>query len=100
MFFFFKQKTVYELRISDWSSDVCSSDLQALGFLVVTDAEELEVIQHAGANDFLAADTAIELHPAHTRQIVAIKGEEQVEEHVLRGQIGRASCRERGCQYV
>src|SRR3546814_6056601 len=28
-FFFFKQKTAYELRISDWSSDVCSSDLSA-----------------------------------------------------------------------
>src|SRR3546814_9330531 len=27
VFFFFKQKTAYELRISDWSSDVCSSDL-------------------------------------------------------------------------
>src|SRR3546814_8563778 len=27
--FFFKQKTAYELRISDWSSDVCSSDLSA-----------------------------------------------------------------------
>src|SRR3546814_1612737 len=30
-FFFFKQKTAYEMRISDWSSDVCSSDLLALG---------------------------------------------------------------------
>src|SRR3546814_15107911 len=29
MLFFFKQKTAYELRISDWSSDVCSSDLIA-----------------------------------------------------------------------
>src|SRR3546814_4927577 len=29
-FFFFKQKTAYEMRISDWSSDVCSSDLEAL----------------------------------------------------------------------
>src|SRR3546814_172503 len=29
MFFFFKQKTAYEMRISDWSSDVCSSDLQS-----------------------------------------------------------------------
>src|SRR3546814_10871301 len=29
-FFCFKQKTAYEMRISDWSSDVCSSDLQAL----------------------------------------------------------------------
>src|SRR3546814_11411487 len=28
IFFFFKQKTAYELRISDWSSDVCSSDLR------------------------------------------------------------------------
>src|SRR3546814_8305303 len=30
-FFFFKQKTAYELRISDWSSDVCSSDLPTTG---------------------------------------------------------------------
>src|SRR3546814_4952923 len=29
VFFFFKQKTAYEMRISDWSSDVCSSDLFA-----------------------------------------------------------------------
>src|SRR3546814_1830192 len=28
IFFFFKQKTAYEMRISDWSSDVCSSDLR------------------------------------------------------------------------
>src|SRR3546814_8899317 len=36
--FFFKQKTAYEMRISDWSSDVCSSDLDAgkfsIGFLL------------------------------------------------------------------
>src|SRR3546814_3847285 len=31
-FFFFKQKTAYEMRISDWSSDVCSSDLLSLAF--------------------------------------------------------------------
>src|SRR3546814_5426134 len=37
--FFFKQKTAYEMRISDWSSDVCSSDLP---LLVVTElAEEI-----------------------------------------------------------
>src|SRR3546814_6065688 len=30
VFFFFKQKTAYEMRISDWSSDVCSSDLLSL----------------------------------------------------------------------
>src|SRR3546814_7278182 len=36
LFFFFKQKTAYEMRISDWSSDVCSSDLgrePGIGFL-------------------------------------------------------------------
>src|SRR3546814_6475851 len=38
MFFFFKQKTAYELRISDWSSDVCSSDLAVL--LLVEDGVE------------------------------------------------------------
>src|SRR3546814_6255381 len=33
-FFFFKQKTAYELRISDWSSDVCSSDLNLFNQLI------------------------------------------------------------------
>src|SRR3546814_10449501 len=32
MLFFFKQKTAYEMRISDWSSDVCSSDLRDVDF--------------------------------------------------------------------
>src|SRR3546814_4983579 len=38
LFFFFKQKTAYEMRISDWSSDVCSSDLvvRPLAVLVST----------------------------------------------------------------
>src|SRR3546814_1275811 len=31
--FFFKQKTAYEMRISDWSSDVCSSDLTGAGWI-------------------------------------------------------------------
>src|SRR3546814_11959501 len=35
MFVFFKQKTAYELRISDWSSDVCSSVLRHIAFLFV-----------------------------------------------------------------
>src|SRR3546814_12910857 len=39
LFFFFKQKTAYEMRISDWSSDVCSSDL-ALGSGVAGDLPE------------------------------------------------------------
>src|SRR3546814_3635974 len=37
VFFFFKQKTAYEMRISDWSSDVCSSDLPIIAGI---DAEE------------------------------------------------------------
>src|SRR3546814_8374390 len=42
VFFFFKQKTAYEMRISDWSSDVCSSDL-----LEVTLGEDPErIAQH------------------------------------------------------
>src|SRR3546814_10350193 len=46
LIFFFKQKTAYEMRISDWSSDVCSSDLGAM-----TEAE------------FLAALRTLPLHP-------------------------------------
>src|SRR3546814_18820275 len=38
VFFFFKQKTAYEMRISDWSSDVCSSDLRYPGDRVAADA--------------------------------------------------------------
>src|SRR3546814_3027794 len=38
-FFLFKQKTAYEMRISDWSSDVCSSDLSPDGKLTVIDRQ-------------------------------------------------------------
>src|SRR3546814_19142403 len=38
VFFFFKQKTAYEMRISDWSSDVCSSDLGADAILLIVAA--------------------------------------------------------------
>src|SRR3546814_5235461 len=42
-FFFFKQKTAYEMRISDWSSDVCSSDLCGMDVLVeVHDGDEFD----------------------------------------------------------
>src|SRR3546814_4142981 len=44
IFFFFKQKTAYEMRISDWSSDVCSSDLIAhLAAEAVADRPDLAV---------------------------------------------------------
>src|SRR3546814_7178108 len=39
--FFFKQKTAYEMRISDWSSDVCSSDLSVKALVLVTAASTL-----------------------------------------------------------
>src|SRR3546814_3668256 len=44
IFFFFKQKTAYEMRISDWSSDVCSSDL---GQLSVQHAQQLAQTRQA-----------------------------------------------------
>src|SRR3546814_3343444 len=40
-FFFFKQKTAYEMRISDWSSDVCSSDLAVLDVADLTGFPEM-----------------------------------------------------------
>src|SRR3546814_133348 len=48
--FFFKQKTAYEMRISDWSSDVCSSDLKYADTVDVMAFEEVagyaEILQH------------------------------------------------------
>src|SRR3546814_11816128 len=61
-FFFFKQKTAYEMRISDWSSDVCSSDLQpaaavALGLDLLGERAGAQAGRpdHRGALDALAA---------------------------------------------
>src|SRR3546814_2065356 len=51
-FFFFKQKTAYEMRISDWSSDVCSSDLPRLrGALSITSfiTKKVRVCRTAGS---------------------------------------------------
>src|SRR3546814_6536093 len=92
--FFFKQKTAYEMRISDWSSDVCSSDLQVLfprihelattgatSFHCGTLATPISVmlVEHDRAGDLLASLRAVTGGYA---------------------EIGRASCRERVCQYV
>src|SRR3546814_4292552 len=47
--FFFKQKTAYEMRISDWSSDVCSSDLKdAWAFMDALD-KNIAVYTHSGS---------------------------------------------------
>src|SRR3546814_13428955 len=86
---FFNQKTAYEMRISDWSSDVCSSDLAAERRLRHV-GETLDRRGVAGHHQPVAHAAAF-LHQTGRRQVG------QVEEHL--GPIGRASCRERVCQY-
>src|SRR3546814_4740632 len=92
-FFFFKQKTAYEMRISDWSSDVCSSDLLS------------------ALADMLLAETVRRIWPLVNRQPGAVPrfaiiaygklgGKELGYASDLDLAIGRASCRERVCQYV
>src|SRR3546814_13261959 len=90
-FYFFKQKTAYEMRISDWSSDVCSSDLiRARTHVLVFGGGK---IQHAVDADFrLSAKGRIEVN--------FVAAELQGIGQPLQREIGRASCRERVCQYV
>src|SRR3546814_7076827 len=54
VFFFFKQKTAYEMRISDWSSDVCSSDLTFVPALLAARSIGHHDLQVRGANFVLA----------------------------------------------
>src|SRR3546814_12286972 len=56
VFFFFKQKTAYEMRISDWSSDVCSSDLLAEGKATLP---LIHAIRHTDAGTAAALRQAI-----------------------------------------
>src|SRR3546814_8005474 len=52
LFFFFKQKTAYEMRISDWSSDVCSSDLRGRGrFAGAGRPEQGEMLAEHGVDE-------------------------------------------------
>src|SRR3546814_14790232 len=55
-FFFFKQKTAYEMRISDWSSDVCSSDLPDFNYLSPALLEEEVGDSDLLGNPFLAPE--------------------------------------------
>src|SRR3546814_9291680 len=96
--FFFKQKTAYEMRISDWSSDVCSSDLTlaGLGADVVEATPDLadteavfRIHWYSGAANLLQRfDAAAQATMEPGLQEVAAE------------EIGRASCRERVGQYV
>src|SRR3546814_3268111 len=53
--FVFKQKTAYEMRISDWSSDVCSSDLPGLSFDAFPASQPRRAVRGIGSSDKGAA---------------------------------------------
>src|SRR3546814_6265054 len=95
-FFFFKQKTAYEMRISDWSSDVCSSDLCSgrLACKLVYGGTLCSVpgcsMRGAGGGPGGRAQSC-------RRRLSAIARDGLPPTQV---EIGRASCRERVCQYV
>src|SRR3546814_2371695 len=92
--FFFKQKTAYEMRISDWSSDVCSSDLER----GMVDSERIAIIGHSMGS--IAANHML----MRGEEFRAVVSKEGITSWNLDGyfdrKIGRASCRERVCQYV
>src|SRR3546814_4278513 len=88
LWFFFKQKTAYEMRISDWSSDVCSSDL--LDIACGTGRIAIPVAR-AGI-----PVTGIDLSP----QMLERARRLGCGLPLALQQIGSASCRERVCQDV
>src|SRR3546814_7134886 len=95
--FFFKQKTAYEMRISDWSSDVCSSDLinpviVAESGAVAADARFILSAGAAAGQDASSADADRDAPGARTSL--------ETFRPLFEPKIGRASCRERVCQYV
>src|SRR3546814_1394020 len=102
-FFFFKQKTAYEMRISDWSSDVCSSDLIQIGFYPADHILAERALQPLSAHFPVAAmhdqlrDHAVVMGRNHAAAV-----EMRIDPHpdAARREIGRASCRARGCPYV
>src|SRR3546814_5692200 len=93
LIFFFKQKTAYEMRISDWSSDVCSSDLP-LGMHGLGNAPgQRTVVGDAHDQATLAGHQRLRMRHESL-------GKQQFHSFVGATEIGRASCRERVCQYV
>src|SRR3546814_5167559 len=99
-FLFFKQKTAYEMRISDWSSDVCSSDLSQRRNIarlrrIRMPADDAERAGGAHPNTVPSISLrAVRSMPAS----VGCPCSSTVTTHSV--EIGRASCRERVCQYV
>src|SRR3546814_7935189 len=99
MVFFFKQKTAYELRISDWSSDVCSSDLLALG----TEQLCLSAALASGGEIEAGRLAVFRLrldHKVLNLPLMMDAGGQRLDRGFAMRQIGRASCRERVGQYV
>src|SRR3546814_10896359 len=102
-FLFFKQKTAYEMRISDWSSDVCSSDLS----VIVHDRFKLAAVHAALIIDIaqIGLDSVVDnadwsARPGIRADISHLDGRGGNALCVLGMKIGRASCRERVCQFV
>src|SRR3546814_8679813 len=110
LFFFFKQKTAYEMRISDWSSDVCSSDLNWFAAPAepaeVGAAEAFEQQVESGPRKPQCPERdendqrVIEALPVQIVHIVEHPEEVPRPPRIAAHEIGRASCRERVCQYV
>src|SRR3546814_6563226 len=75
LFFFFKQKTAYEMRISDWSSDVCSSDLDHAG--------QRDHDQPADGDD---AEQIVEIEPFHPPAAFTPHGAERELSHERRSE--------------
>src|SRR3546814_1142973 len=102
--FFFKQKTAYEMRISDWSSDVCSSDLfQGLSYEQVARALGARVSDiknwiHYGKKKLKAH--VIDHVRSYVSSAASFTEELEFVGRFIKLKIGRASCRERVCQYV
>src|SRR3546814_5293933 len=94
--FFFKQKTAYEVRISDWSSDVCSSDLIA-GRSEASAAIPAALADTVTAPMPRADDTAVASRDVPGPAMTTVEIPDGPPDS---RQIGRASCRERVCQYV
>src|SRR3546814_3029870 len=98
IFFFFKQKTAYEVRISDWSSDVCSSDLLDIGGIM---HRLYPVTLHRPG--FMKREGPARRHQRFHHQPVFVEGEAAAGRgwrDIAGMEIGGASCRERVCQYV
>src|SRR3546814_5069076 len=101
VFFFFKQKTAYEMRISDWSSDVCSSDLQkAAGEIEAAYRIAVALVSGKISRPDSIGGGKHSMTDAEADQVrVYVFWIRELERRKI-PQIGRASCRERVCQYV